>query len=82
VNKRLLLAQLAAAETLIEAMKLAIEEPRATVEDARPGRHCPHCGEEERLEDTSTSAERRKTCLTCGVSWTFASTLNEVAANG
>jgi hypothetical protein len=82
VNKRLLLAQLAAAETIIEAMKLAIEEPRATVEDARPGKRCPHCGEEERLEDTSTATERRTTCLTCGKSCTFGLTLSEVPAHG
>jgi uncharacterized protein (DUF983 family) len=83
VNKRLLLAQIAIAETTIEAMKLAIEEPDAEAsEDVRPGKRCPHCGEDEKLEDTSTATERRTTCLACGKSWTFGLTLSEVPANG
>ena len=79
MNKRLLLAQLAAAETLIEAMKIAIEEPEAEAsEEPRPGKRCPHCGEEERLEDTSTGSDGRMTCLACGRSWTSGMTQSEV----
>lgn len=33
------------------------------------GPPCPKCGEQERIEDTSTPAGARMTCKRCGASW-------------
>lgn len=72
-------AQLLACRAAIDASLAVLGDEGEDVDEIEVTLGCPKCGNSDgdRLEDTSTAAGKRYTCLECGASWTL-----EVVANG
>jgi hypothetical protein len=68
----------------LQAVRIELVHMRQLLsEDGQDGPACPHCGEVDRLQDTSEpGAKGRQTCLSCGRSWIPAAAAPEEVSRG